>query len=64
MDEGIWDGETQYDYITDIIGMCGLDYEDYLRDKRILTQEILEKNLEDLIDSCDPDEEIIGLQVI
>lgn len=64
MDEGIWDGDAQLDYIVDIVDMCDLEYDDYLRDKQILTQELLEENLKDLISSYDPKDDIIGLQVI
>ncbi|MBA7541508.1 hypothetical protein ES705_33822 [subsurface metagenome] len=46
----IMGGDDQADIESYIVTICGLDYEEYLMDKKILTQSVFESHLVDIID--------------
>jgi len=58
----IMGGDDQLDALSYLISMCGIDYNDYLEDKKVLTKKKIENNLELIMKNLDIDD-YIYLQV-
>ena len=60
---GIMDGDTDLEYLNDILILCKIDYFHFAENNRLLTQEIIEDNIDNIISDLNSTD-ILGYQIL